>query len=495
MPWLSLIFSIKLNFPDADFSRLNPYIDSFKKIVSREGNAMLLDFFDGKNEDIHLKDLMVRLESTRNIGDYSHDNQLAMLFSSSLITKSSRENNPSKYLLAMHIRSDYTFVKLDSQQIDYLKKAIYRDVNGAEYSLPIENTSILEDLMQLERDEEVIWIGKGQTSLHFMALMQKHFTFGDLDLLAKANIKQLQSNIISSLHYERDVKKAGEPIYTKDINELEQEAEDLKNSLSNCKIIVSDNAKRLLLVKDMDVATYPHQLLIDLNRNEFIGSILPTCNIISTEVLIKTYFEEPLHEHPSCAFWSPDCKEFTFDVIKSKLEDIFIEYNFVCNEQNIPEKPIDAEINIACAHGGVDISDTQWFYADDTPIVETNRIIGNGKLLILFVCHSGSITRPDYDNAMHTLIKRYIRAGYSSIIAPMWPLNTEILPSWLSTFMKELSNGQFIIDATFRANMAVKNEYISPEVYACLHLFGNPFLRIAEKPFLQISELASSNTD
>lgn len=49
-------------------------------------------------------------------------------------------------------------------------------------------------------------------------------------------------------------------------------------------------------------------------------------------------------------------------------------------------------------------------------------------MLILFVCHSGTISRPDYDNAMHTLIKRYIRMGYSSVIAPMWSLNTEILP-------------------------------------------------------------------
>ena len=89
---------------------------------------------------------------------------------------------------------------------------------------------------------------------------------------------------------------------------------------------------------------------------------------------------------------------------------------------------------------------------------------------------------------MHTLIKRYIRVGYSSIIAPMWSLNTEILPTWLSIFMKEVMNGQFVIDALFKANMVVKEKYICPEVYACLHLFGNPFLRIAEKPILEISK-------
>ena len=42
----------------------------------------MLDLFDGENEDIHLKELMVKLESTRNVEDYSHDNHLAMIFRS-----------------------------------------------------------------------------------------------------------------------------------------------------------------------------------------------------------------------------------------------------------------------------------------------------------------------------------------------------------------------------------------------------------------------------
>lgn len=91
MPWLSLIFTVKLSFSDANLSRLNLYLDAFKSVVNRKGNAMMLDLFDGKNEDIHLKELMVRLESTRNMEDYSHDNHLAMIFSKSLITKSSLE--------------------------------------------------------------------------------------------------------------------------------------------------------------------------------------------------------------------------------------------------------------------------------------------------------------------------------------------------------------------------------------------------------------------
>lgn len=490
MPWLSLIFTVKLNFPKADLSRLNPYINAFKGVVDLEGNALMLDIFEGKNEDLHLRELMVRLESTRNILDYSHDNHLAMILAKMLIPKAVLEHHPGKFLLAMHIRADYTFVKPENIRLEKFKPAEFKDINGSDYSLPVENTELLEVLMQKEQNDEVIWIGKGIDGLYYMSLLENKFSYGELKYLSQINTSILQQNIIQHLHYAPDIKKPHEPIYIKSSYELEQEAEELKQKLSKCQINTSNNADRLLLVKDMDVAGIPHHLLINSQKNEFIGSLLPTCNIISTEVLVKTNFAIPLQRYPTCAFWSPlNCNEFTFEVIRGKLEDTFLKYNIMCNDQHIPPIPLNAEINIACAHGGADISNTQWFYADDTPIVDTAKIIGKGKLLVLFVCHSGSINRPEYDNAMHTLIKRYIRLGYSSVIAPMWSLNTEIIPLWLSSFMSEIWNGSFVIDALFRANMTIKREFISPEVYACLHLFGNPFLQIAERPILEIGDI------
>lgn len=110
----------------------------------------------------------------------------------------------------------------------------------------------------------------------------------------------MQSGIIRNLTYERDVKKPGQPIYSKDNAELEQEAEALKQKLAACKIPVKEGAERLLIAKDMDVAAYPHQLLLDSNGDKFVGCQLPSCNIISTEVFIKTNFEEPLHKDFTC---------------------------------------------------------------------------------------------------------------------------------------------------------------------------------------------------
>ena len=75
-----------------------------------------------ENEDIHLKELMVKLESTRNVEDYSHDNHLAMIFSKSLITKSTLECNPSKYLLAMLLEQTILSLNQKSHQIITLCK-------------------------------------------------------------------------------------------------------------------------------------------------------------------------------------------------------------------------------------------------------------------------------------------------------------------------------------------------------------------------------------
>lgn len=494
MPWITFVATVKMNFLNADISRLDYYLKAAKSVADYEGNALVFDLIEHQNEEVRLKELILKLGDTRNMEDYSHDNQMAMLFAKLVLDKSYMEKTPSSFLLGMHVRADFTFVRSTTLLNGVYGRVVFRNVDGKDYFLPIEDWHFLEVFMQQGENNEVLWIGQGARGLYGMSLFAKTFSFDNLTSLGRQDVSNIQKDIISGLKYERDVKNPGQPVYIKDVNEMEREANELKDKLIGNSISIIDGAERLLFVKDMDIAAYPHQLLVDSNKNEFVGCVLPSCNIISTEVLIKTNFEQPLNDDFSCAYWSPiNSQEFTFAMIKGQLEQTLNDYNFTCNDDANSLCPINSEINIACAHGGVDISDTSWFYADDKPIVEIDKIIGKGKLLILFVCHSGTISRSDYDNAMHTLIKRYIRKGYSSVIAPMWSLNTEILPTWLETFMAEIKKGDFVIDALYKANMAVKDKYISPEVYACLHLFGNPFLQIGEQPVLSVIEDNNDN--
>lgn len=96
----------------------------------------------------------------------------------------------------------------------------------------------------------------------------------------------------------------------------------------------------------------------------------------------------------------------------------------------------------------------------------------------MFTCYSGAITRYSYDNAMHTLAKKYLSNGYDSVVAPMWALSTEIIPIWLNAFMMNLNRGCVIIDCVYAANMSVKEVFPVPSAWANMHLFGNPFTRV-----------------
>ena len=143
-----------------------------------------------------------------------------------------------------------------------------------------------------------------------------------------------------------------------------------------------------------------------------------------------------------------------------------------------PIKPLNSSINILCAHGNEKGKDAYCFSAGDVKFSNLNKMVGKGELLILFVCHSGSMDNSNFDSAIHTMIKIFIRAGYQAVIAPMWALSTEILPKWLETFMARFEEGDFVVDALYKANMAVKKEYPTPSAWANLHLFGNPYLHV-----------------
>lgn len=243
----------------------------------------------------------------------------------------------------------------------------------------------------------------------------------------------------------------------------------------------------MFFVKDLEISAFPHQLFVDDRTDRFIGESMPSINVISTELFIKTNFDEPLRGDYLKAFWTPvDSGEFTFQVLLGQLESLLQKYKFDIHCETTLVAPLHADLNIVCAHGGSNISETEWFYANDQPLIETSSIVGQGKLLILLVCHSGTITQTNYDNAMHTIIKRYIQMGYNSVVAPMWSLSTEIIPMWLSTFLECMEAGNYVVDAVFKANMQIKSEFIAPSAWACLHLFGNPYLQIGDKARIEL---------
>lgn len=488
IPWLSLIKAFRTMNPGTDMKELSVYELAAMTAVEKNGNEKVLHMMgDGESIEKHLKEELAKLQSTRDISDFAHDNYTALILAKKLITKAVNEDLPDSFILAMRPKSDFTFVFEEKIITGEYARLKIDDVDGENFYLPYEDVNNLYLLVGSDEDDLIIWIGKGTDSFYSMKLIRGGYAFDELEHLNNVNVIDLLRDVISQQCYQKSHKPANGSIYIKSIDELEAESETIKEAMSDVMIEMPNIASRCLIAKDIEIAGIPHQLIIDERTGCFIGEMMPTCNIISTELLIKSNFEDQLSENYTKSFWLPvESGEFTFEEIKGRLSGVLEENSFTISEKLVPMNPLQADLNIVCAHGGKDIGETQWFYANEKPIVETKRIVGKGRLLILFVCHSGSISHTNVDNAMHTIVKRYLRMGYSAVVAPMWSLATEILPCWLAAFMTSINNHDYVIDSVYKANMAVKDEYVSVSAWGCMHLFGNPYVQINNKPRLQL---------
>lgn len=489
VPWFSLINGMRKIYPKGDFTGLALYEQAFSQVMEKKGNQLIRAIYDEtKDPTVFLKEYLVKMADTRNVEDYGKDSSILQILAQKVITKAANETNQSDFLLGMRVRSDFSFVMEDTKVETPYRPVIVEDVKGEEFHIPYLSETLLHNLMDAEKEDVVMWIGRDEAR-HYrrLTLLNNGFAFDIVSEIEEVDVMRLNNDIISKLNYCNSIKDKYGSIYYKSVLELEQEGESLHEAMNPCQLSIPSVAKRLLIVKDMELSGLPHQLLIDERGNQFIGELLPTVNIISTELFIKTNFYNNLQQGFSKTFWSPDeSGEFTFQDIKGRLDELLEKYQFNINGQLVPDVPLCSDMNVVCAHGGRDISESEWFYANDKPIVETYKVVGDGKLLILFVCHSGSITYKGYDHSMHTIVKRYLRMGYSAVIAPMWSLPTIILPTWMKTFMEIMESGGYVIDAVYKANLAVKQEFVAPSAWACLHLFGNPYLKVADSPSLSL---------
>lgn len=488
MPWISLLVSIQEVLPEADYSGVQPYVTAARQIIPYQGNDLYLDLFDGIDLAKHLKSIIFKLQETRNRSDFAMDNQMAIIIAKRLLSQAYEDYSPSDFLLAMSPKTDFSMVLPYKEVTGFYKRLEISDADGDKLNSVFCNLPLICDLLYPDEKDVIYWIGRGKNSYLVISLFLSQFIKNEALTISDEQIKYAVNGLISNLKYERDIKYPGKPIYEKTDEELEKEGSELVSHLGDFSISVPEDAVKLIFIKDLEIAAYPHNLFIDKRLGILVSSTHPCCNALSTEVLLKTNTLDPLPNGYSKKFWIPfGSGEFTFDMIYSKLEDVITTHGIqVCNSLS-KDKPINADIVLLCAHGAFDISKTEVLYVDEKPIIDTVDCIGEGIAAILLICYSGTISRSFYDNAMHSIVKKLIMKGYSSVVAPMWSLPTEIITPWLSTFLVSLEEGDYIIDSVFKANMQIKELFVAPSAWACLHLFGNPYIRVADKPRVEIS--------
>lgn len=181
----------------------------------------------------------------------------------------------------------------------------------------------------------------------------------------------------------------------------------------------------------------------------------------------------------SKSIWIPiEGGDFTIAKLYSNLENCLSTFNFTIEQALIPDQPISSELNIVVSHGTEHIAFDNAMYPDDHPRLDISNALGKGKILILFVCHSGSVKSTPFENSTSSIIKKYLAIGYTSIIAPSWALNIDIPPIWLPKLIERINNGDELITALFEANMTVYNHFPTISAWACMHLYGDPHISL-----------------
>jgi hypothetical protein len=130
---------------------------------------------------------------------------------------------------------------------------------------------------------------------------------------------------------------------------------------------------------------------------------------MSIEWLAKNLGKSELSKDFSKGIWIPtEAGDMTINQLYAKIEGTLTQNSFVIRQGAVPEEPLDFELNIVTSHGDRDIALFQSLYLNETDIVHsTQNIVAQGLVMVLFICHSGSMIQDVYRYQFDSLIKYY----------------------------------------------------------------------------------------
>ncbi|SHN44043.1 hypothetical protein [Chitinophaga sp. CF418] len=480
MQWITLLYNIIHYYPTSHtgIEESKMYISVFEKIVGPDNAIGIKDIFEGTIEKLsqRLKTSLTDLSATITGVDFATDNTHARFISDQLIVKSFKVRNPEEYLLCMIVNADFT-ICFKNTTINATLPLWNRKKNFEEVYYSFEN---IKHYFKSLDNHTILWLGTNKVEVLPMTCQNEMFLFHQdaiFTISAINNWYEANINTLPFVEYKRLI-SGGNAHKTEE--ELISEEILLAADLQSTSIDIQ-SIERLLIIKDYELARFPHNLLIN-KSGQFISSLIPTFNILSTEWIMGRS-NQTLPKKYSKSIWIPtDSGDMALNYLYSYIEDTINTHKFDIATTKVPSKQLQSDLNIVAAHGSEDINTFPAFHAKSEEgrlsIVDIKGVIGSGKILILFVCHSGSMRSDFLRNRVATLVREALQSGYEAVIAPFWALNISIVKFWLPAFLESFDSGKELIDAVYDGNTAVKNEYPTPKAYACLHAYGNPFFRV-----------------
>lgn len=484
LPWYTLIAEIK-NRDIILIPRLKLYQNLFFSMIPEmTRDSVIINIVNKTNVYESLKESLLHLSTTRDNLDYSIDSYETQRLATQLLPIAYEQKSAEKMLTAMAILNDFSFVRLAVSASGECMPVQIPKVDRSDIeSIYADPNSVIQIFNSYSCDT-FVWLADSREGTYITTVNNKLFSFSFCKDFHSDDLRSRFESIRQYLNFETSctIERNGiNEYYEKDQNDFNVEAKAIVDELRKATLPILYRG-RVLFAKDTAYAFCPHQLIINPDTSQPYVENMPTANFISTEHMLKCRSGSDLDRGYKKAFWSPINYDLGLAQLYAHLEETLNAEKFqLFVKEKYPDSPLSSNLNILCVHGSEAGKDANCFYVDDEALVDMNRIIGRGELLILFVCFSGSMDKSAYDNAIHTIIKKFIRMGYQAVIAPMWALSTEILPLWLSIFMMHFNNGEYVVDALYYANLKVKQSYPTPSAYANLHLFGYPYLRVKKE--------------
>ncbi|RYE58663.1 MAG: hypothetical protein EOP48_03055 [Sphingobacteriales bacterium] len=264
-----------------------------------------------------------------------------------------------------------------------------------------------------------------------------------------------------------------------DFAEQECISDKLIETLANFDLLINEPFSEILILKSIDMSSYPDNLLI--NHGRLISSTIPICNILNLEYFISNHQRIDVSLDVINAWLPIEGGDATINFGNEEIKPLLKNQGANIFSDKVIEKMPDGDVNVFLAHGTTDIDGFKYFQTDDSSFHYRTDIFGCGTIAILFICSSGNLHEDFQSQDIRSIGQDLIIQGYDSVVAPFWKYDVTMARIWLEEFFKVFKQGYSIMESVHIANRKVteydeetQRMFVEPAGWAAMHLYGNP---------------------
>lgn len=476
-PWATQIIQLRRLFSNKLSLEQDMYLIECEKNLLSSTSSALRDqlnrtFYGSISEQKSIfKDELHKVTLAINRENFVYDVDYLNVTANNLLRSSLQFSDIEAYLLALLVKADYSLL-FSGLYFGRMSPLITKSCEIDTHLEAINDWKVLLDTTTTENSYSLLCIASCEDEIYRL------YKSGDTTEITKLEFTVSIHREWFKKHYPQIVFNIDNPNI-----QLGETLIDLchlqdkiikKNLEFSC--VFSSPPNELLLVKDVNLSSSPHNLLLNQYK-EYISLYKPVTNIMSLEWYQNACCKElPIPKMPSIGIWIPtDSQDFTINMLFCKLEDTITRNNMkiITGVNNVT--PLSCNINIIAAHGNSDTCVTNKVFAGGIYDADSLlNISGEGDVAILLICHSGHTKSSLYGHQTHSLVRCFLDKGYSSVVAPFWSLHIDIAHNWIDSFIDAVVGGKTVSQSLFIATKSVYSSYPTPSAWACLHLYGNP---------------------